>query len=318
MSRWAGLSLEPFHSGMSSPDLRRRHAVVVHHGPVRVVELVHGEARLQRVVEALVVLGLVHRLLDEQGRHGRDLADPARELDRALGQLVGREDLAHHAEPVALLGVDRVAGEHELLGLARTELPRVREVLDAAHPQTRAHDIGEDRALGRDDEVARPHQHEPGRVHRTVHLGDGDLAQVPPPQRVLEEVVPLLQHQALGARARRAVDQEGRVLVRPRHALLDGLRRAEVVPGREHRSVPAEDHDAHGVVGFGPEEGVVQLDQEPPVLRVAGLDAVQHDPGDHPVVERLVGDVLVVGRVGVGHAFPSIWCRHVRPSDPES
>ena len=116
-----------------------------------------------------------------------------------------REDLAHHAEAVGLLDVDRVAGEHELLGLARAELPRVREVLDAAHAEAGAHDVGEDRALGRDDEVARPHQHEAGGVHAAVHLGDGDLAQVPPPQRVLEEVVPLLQHQALGALAGAAV-----------------------------------------------------------------------------------------------------------------
>jgi hypothetical protein len=43
------------------------------------------------------------------------------------------------------------------------------------------------------------------------------------------------------------------------------------VPEREHRTVPTEDHDADGVVGLGAKEGVVQLNQEPPVLRVAGV-----------------------------------------------
>ena len=54
----------------------------------------------------------------------------------------------------------------------------------------------------------------------------------------------------------------------------------------------------------------------PAVLRVAGIGPVQHDPGDHPVVERLVGDEPVVG---VGHAG-SPWARrrHVRLLDPES
>ena len=151
---------------------------------------------LSDVVEALVVLGLVDRLLDEQRGHGGDLGDATRELERALVELVALEDLAHHAEAVGLVGVDRVTGEHELLGLARAELPRVREVLDAAHPEAGPDDVGEDRALGRDDQVARPHQHQARGVHAAVHLGDGDLAQVPPPQRVLEEVVPLLQHEA--------------------------------------------------------------------------------------------------------------------------
>src|SRR3954469_18927199 len=39
--------------------------VLVQLGPVRVVQLVEGEAGLERVVEAHVVDGLVHRLLDQ-------------------------------------------------------------------------------------------------------------------------------------------------------------------------------------------------------------------------------------------------------------
>src|SRR5215213_4060492 len=87
------------------PHLGAGHPVVVDDGPVRVVELVQGEARLQRVVEAHVVDRLVHRLLDQQRGHRRDLRDASRELERALRQLVLREDLAHHAELVALLYV---------------------------------------------------------------------------------------------------------------------------------------------------------------------------------------------------------------------
>src|SRR4051794_413904 len=45
---------------------RDRVAVVVHLGPVRMVELVQGEAGVERVVEAHVVHALVDRLLDEQ------------------------------------------------------------------------------------------------------------------------------------------------------------------------------------------------------------------------------------------------------------
>src|SRR5947209_4873600 len=51
--------------------LRRREAVLVHPGPVRVVQLVDGEAGVERVVEAHVVDRLVDRLLDEQRGHRR-------------------------------------------------------------------------------------------------------------------------------------------------------------------------------------------------------------------------------------------------------
>ena len=94
------------------------------------------------------------------------------ELERALRELVVGEHLAHHAEAVRLVDVERVTGEHQLLGLARTELPRVREVLDAAHAEPGADDVGEAGVVGGDDEVARPHEHQAGRVHGAVHLGD--------------------------------------------------------------------------------------------------------------------------------------------------
>ena len=50
---------------------------------------------------------------------------------------------------------------------------------------------------------------------------------------------------------------------------------AHVVAGREEGAGAAEDHDADLVVGLGLEERVVELDEQPPVLRVATLRAVR-------------------------------------------
>lgn len=87
------------------------------------------------------------------------------------------------------------------------ELPRMSEVLDPAHAQPGADHIGEHGVLAGDDQIAAPGQHQPRRQHGprktkellltgdcigTVHLGDGDLAQVAPPLGVFEVVVPLL------------------------------------------------------------------------------------------------------------------------------
>src|SRR5829696_9229824 len=120
-----------------------RVAVLVDLGPVRVVQLVEGEAGVERDVEAHVVDGLVDRLLDEQRGHRRLLGDPPGELDRALLEVGGREHLADHAERVGLVDADRVAGQEQLLGLARPELPGMAEVLDAAHAESGTDDIGE-------------------------------------------------------------------------------------------------------------------------------------------------------------------------------
>ena len=49
---------------------------------------------------------------------------------------------------------------------------------------------------------------------------------------------------------------------------------------------------------LGPTEGVVQLDQQAPVLRVAGVGAVEEDPDDPAVVERLELQELIVGHGG--------------------
>ncbi len=265
----------------------------MHLGPMRVVELVDREARGERVLEAHVVDALVHRLLDQERGHRGQCSDSSCELERTVGELVVGEDLADHPEPVRLVDVDRVAREHELLGLARPELPRVCEVLEAAHAEPGAHDVGKAGVLRRDDQVARPHEHEPGRVDGAVHLGDRDLAQVAPALRVLVEVVPLLEHPVLRAFAGSAIGHRRDVGVLAVH-LLALLLGAHVVAGREEWARAAEDHDADLVVGLGLEERVVEVDEELPALRVATLRAVQHDPSDRAFVQRLVRDVLVV------------------------
>ena len=55
--------------------------------------------------------------------------------------------------------------------------------------------------------------------------------------------------------------------------------------GGEHGPSPAEDHDADLIVGLGAEEGVIELHQEPSVLRVPDIGAVEEDPSDAAVVE---------------------------------
>ena len=216
-------------------------------------------------------------------------------LERAVGEVCSREDLRHHAQAVRLLHVDGVTREHELLRATRAELPGVAEVLHPAHAQPGADHVGEDHVVGGHDEVTGPHQHEPGRIDGPVHLGDGDLAQVPPAQGVLEVVVPLLEHEGLGPFAGGAIDGGRAVLVGTGPVFSLGLLRTYVVSRGEHRAHPTEDHHPYLVVLFGPHEGVVEVDQKPTVLGVAGLGPVEEDPHDLATVELLVGDELVVG-----------------------
>jgi hypothetical protein len=174
----------------------------------------------------------------------------------------------------------------------------VREVLDAAHAEASANDVREDGSLSRDNEVTRPHQHQSGRVHAPLHLRNRDLAQIPPAQRVLEEVVPFLDHQALDAAgAGASVDLSAGVLIRPRPHLLHADLRPGVVARRERGSQPTEDHHAHRVVFLGSTEGVTELDQEASVLSVAGVRSVQHDPRDRALFETLVGHEAITGVV---------------------
>ncbi|HWE69458.1 MAG TPA: hypothetical protein VG205_03795, partial [Acidimicrobiales bacterium] len=107
------------------------------------VELVEGETGLEGVVEAHVVDGLVDRLFDHQGGHGRYRGDAFGVFEGLLRQLGLGEDLAHHAEAVGFLDVDGVTGQHHLFGPPGPELPGVTEVLHPAHPEPGADHIGE-------------------------------------------------------------------------------------------------------------------------------------------------------------------------------
>ena len=50
------------------------------------------------------------------------------------------------------------------------------EVLDTGHPEPHPDEIGERGGLGRDDEVARPHEHQAGGNDIALDLGHGHLA----------------------------------------------------------------------------------------------------------------------------------------------
>ncbi len=67
------------------------------------------------------------------------------------------------------------------------------------------------------------------------------------------------------------------------------------MPGGEDRAVSGEDHHAHVVVGLGAQERVGEFDEEPTVLGIAVLDAVENDAGDGALVVGLVLQVLVFG-----------------------
>ena len=106
--------------------------------------------------------------------------------------------------------------------------------------------------------------------------------------------MPLLQHPLLGAGPGSTVDLPARVLLGPLVQLSQVDRRTQVVPGGEHRTDATEDHHPDAVVLLGAHERLAELDQQPTVLGVAGLRAVQTDPHDGRIV------VLVVGEKSVG------------------
>ena len=67
------------------------------------------------------------------------------------------------------------------------------------------------------------------------------------------------------------------------------------MPGGEQRPRAAQDDHPAGVVGLGPQERVVELDQQAPVLGVPRVRSVEQDPHDGPVVVGLVLQELVLG-----------------------
>ena len=100
------------------------------------------------------------------------------------------------------------------------------EVLDAAHSEASSHHIGEECVVSGDDQVASPNQHQARSKGCALHLRDGDLSQVAPTQRVLEVVVPFLQHALFGSLTSPAIDL-GRAMVL---VFIHRFRTPEVVP----------------------------------------------------------------------------------------
>ena len=119
---------------------------------------------------------------------------------RAPRELGTRHDVVDHAEPMGLLGRHELAGEQQLLGLARAPLPRVGEVLDTV--DAHADDgIGELGVVGGEDDVGDPQQHQAAGDRLALGGGDQRLGQVAPPPAHLEVDLLLERHLPLLALA---------------------------------------------------------------------------------------------------------------------
>ncbi len=177
----------------------------------------------------------------------------------------------------ASCGLDRLRAEQELLGLARSELPRLDQELDggARHAQ---HGVGELRIVGGDDEIAHARQHQAGGGARALHGGDRGLAEVADPHAAVEVHDLLVAELALGRVAQ----------LRPLVALREEL--LEVVTGGEVLALAGQHHDPDLVVRVGAVEGGVELVDELAVLCVGGVGAVECDRAHRPV--DLVADRL--------------------------
>ncbi len=217
------------------------------------------------------------------------LRDPLGHLDRAVSELVRLEHLADHAEAVGLVGIDRVAGQEELLGPPRPELPWVGEVLHPAHAEPRPDHVGETGPFGAHDQVTGPEQHESGRVDVAVRLPDRDLAEIAPPACVLEVVVPLLEHQGLGSLACGPVDLPGRVESRSGRPLRSAppwnrgrARRRTSDPSRPgSRRAPRRPPPPAMKASFS-------STRRPRFCALRELGPVEHDARDAPLIERFV------------------------------
>src|SRR4030095_11024173 len=101
---------------------------------------------------------LERRLLRRAQPEGGALADPSRDLHRALAVLPVRMDLLHEANAQRLLRVELVAEEQMVHRVAPARTGQVAEVRTAERrdPALRL-ELTEPRGVGRDDNVARQH-----------------------------------------------------------------------------------------------------------------------------------------------------------------
>ena len=120
-------------------------------------------------------------VLVDRERVERELSDPLTEGERAVLELLARDGVVHHPDPLSLGAVDHVAGEQQLLRLEHPDLRR-------PHPERRRDTEGarrrmsELRVLGREGDVARAEQLPATREAVAVHLRHDRLAVGPHPQ----------------------------------------------------------------------------------------------------------------------------------------
>ena len=228
------------------------------------------EGVLHRLPPALRVLGLVDRGLGELQRIGIALGDPLGQRHRLLFESIPRHHTIDQARLLGVGGADEIAGEQVFLGLARAEVPRHREILHvAAAPLHGA--VSELGVLARDDDVAGRGDHHPAHDAVALDLGDGRLGQVAPAHRVLEEAFP--EAAILAPEA----GLERRLLL-----VLHLLRAAEIVPGGEMLAGAGQDDYPYVVVLHPRGEGIVELLEQDPALRVQHLRPVGRDLEDGP------------------------------------
>src|SRR5271154_886405 len=99
-----------------------------------------------------------------------------------------------------LRGRHPIAGEEELLGLARPHFPWVREIFHTIDPKADSV-IDKLGILARDDDVAWPDQHETAHDAAALHRRDRRLGQVAPALTQADVDLFLPRHLRLGAHA---------------------------------------------------------------------------------------------------------------------
>ena len=246
-----------------------------------------AEHRIHPRPQPHLVLALVDRALGQREAEPRHLPDLPGQLERGRLQVRARHDPAHHAHLVSPFGAEPPPGEQHLLGEPRPEHPRVREVLHARNPHLH-HRVGEERVVGRHDQVAHPGEHQPAGDAGALHHRDGRLGDLPPAPAHAQ--VDLHLPGVPGVRAPFAH------VVPPQHGLaVEGfvrvpLRGADVMPGAEVLARPGQDQHRDLVVVHRPGERRVQRVGHRGVLRVGVLRPVQRDQGDPPalLVQHLV------------------------------
>lgn len=101
---------------------------------VGVAQVLEVEGGLLGGVEPLGVQSLVDRHLGQLERERRLGRDPAGQGQGEVHQLAALHHVVDHPQPMGVGGGDGVAGEQQLLGPARAQLPGVAEPLHPVDP----------------------------------------------------------------------------------------------------------------------------------------------------------------------------------------